>query len=179
MKLSESILLGSTVVTPKAGVLHSSRENAGCVLGMAAIASGCTFVPLQRQIPVKDLRTVNVEDIWGPWLLRVVTRPWDCRPPITLSALRLKEITAYLFDRGSAPLPREMRIKDIIAHLFDHHCMSKRNWTSTTPIARPLRRRSRMAKDPPSLRGERQRKTSARPGCSLNLPEGLRKFPRL
>jgi hypothetical protein len=39
-----------------------------------------------------------------------------------------KEITAYLFDRGS-PLPREMRIKDIIAHLFDHHCMGKRNWT--------------------------------------------------
>ena len=129
MKLSEAILLGSTVVTPKAGALHFSGENAGCALGMAAIASGCTFSPLQRQIPVKDLRTVNVEDIWGPWLLRVVTRPCDCRAPITLSALRLKEITAYLFDRGSAPLSREMRIKDIIAHLFDHHFMGKRNWT--------------------------------------------------
>jgi hypothetical protein len=129
MKLSEAILLGSTVVTPKAGVIRSSRENAGCALGMAAIASGCTFAPLQRQIPVEDLRTVNVEDIWGPWLVRVVTRPCDCRAPITLGALRLKEITAYVFDRGSAPLPREMRIKDIIAHIFDHHCMGKRNWT--------------------------------------------------
>ena len=129
MKLSEAILLGSTVVTPKAGALHFSGENAGCALGMAAIASGCTFSPAQRQIPVKDLRTVNVEDIWGSWLLRVVIRPCDCRAPITLRSLRLKEITAYLFDRGSCPLPRGMRIKDIIAHLFDHHVMGKRNWT--------------------------------------------------
>jgi len=128
MKLSEAILLGSTVVTPKAGALHFSGENAGCALGMAAIASGCSFSPAQREIPVKDLRTVNVEDIWGPWLLRVVIRPCDCRAPVTLSSLSLKEITAWLFDRGS-PLPRGMRIKDIIAHLFDHHVMGKRDWT--------------------------------------------------
>jgi len=135
MKLSESILLGSTVVTPKAGALHFPGENAGCVLGMAAIACGCTFSPAQRQIPVKDLRTVNVENIWGPWLLRVVVRPCDCRAPITLSDLRFKDITAYLFDRGSGSLPREMRIKDIIAHLFDHHVMGKRNWTLDRLVA--------------------------------------------
>jgi hypothetical protein len=129
MKLSEAILLGSTVVTPKAGALHFYGENAGCALGMAAIASGCTFSPAQRLIPVKDLRTVNVEDIWGPWLLRVVIRPCDCRAAITLRSLRLKEITAYLFDRGSGTLPRGMRIKDIIAHLFDQHVMGKRDWT--------------------------------------------------
>jgi len=129
MKLSEAILLGSTVVTPKAGALHFSGENAGCALGMAAIASGCTFSPAQREIAVKDLRTLNVEDIWGPWLLRVVIRPCDCRAPITPSSLRLKEIAPYLFDRGSGTLPRGMRIKDIIAHLFDHHVMGKRDWT--------------------------------------------------
>ena len=129
MKLSEAILLGSTVVTPKAGALRFSGQNAGCALGMAAIASGCTFSPPEREIPVKDLRTLNVEDIWGPWLLRVVIRPCDCRAPITLSSLRLKEITAYLFHRGSGTLPRGMRIKDIIAHLFDHHVMGKRDWT--------------------------------------------------
>jgi len=81
MKLSEAILLGSTVVTPKAGALHFYGENAGCALGMAAIASGCTFSPAQRLIPVKDLRTVNVEDIWGPWLLRVVIPPAAVAPP--------------------------------------------------------------------------------------------------
>ena len=129
MKLSEAILLGSTVVTPKAGALHFSGENTGCALGMAAIANGCTFSPAERQIPLKDLRTGNVEDIWGPWLLRVVVRPCDCRAPIKLSRLRLKEITAYLFGRGSDTLPLGMRIKDIIAHLFDHHVMRKRDWT--------------------------------------------------
>lgn len=135
MKLSESILLGSTVVTPKAGALHVPGENAGCALGMAAIASGCTFSPAERQIPVKDLRTLNVEDIWGTWLLRVVIRPCDCRAPITLRGLRLKDISAYLFDRGSGTLPRGMRIKDIIAHLFDHHVMGKRNWTLDQLVA--------------------------------------------
>ena len=129
MKLSEAILLGSTVVRPKAGSLRFSRENAGCALGMAAIAAGCTFVEPLRQIPGKDLRTVNVEEIWGRWLLRQVVRPCDCRTPITLRDLHLKQITAYLSDRRSAALPREMRVKDIIAHLFDHHVMVKKNWT--------------------------------------------------
>lgn len=135
MKLSEAILLGSTVVTPKAGGVHFSGENAGCALGMAAIACGCTFSSAQHEIPVKDLRTVNVEDIWGRWLLRAVVRPCDCRAPIRLSRLRLKEITAYLFDRGSVPLPRGMRIKDIIAHLFDHHVMCKKDWTLDQLVA--------------------------------------------
>lgn len=80
MKLSESILLGSTVVTPKAGALRFSGENAGCALGMALIANGCTFSSRQRQFPIKDQRTLNVEDIWGRWLLRVVIRPCDCPP---------------------------------------------------------------------------------------------------
>jgi hypothetical protein len=93
MKLSEAILLGSTVVTPRPE-LFISGENTGCALGMAARANGCTFSPAEHQIPVKDLCTGNVEDIWGPWLLRVVVRPCDCRAPIKLSRLRLKEITA-------------------------------------------------------------------------------------
>ena len=135
MKLSESILLGSTVVTPKSGALRFSGENAGCALGMALIANGCTFSPAQRQIRAKDQRTLNVEDIWGPWLLRVVIRPCDCPAPVKLTRLRLKEIPAYLFARWSGTLPRDMRIKDIIAHLFDHHVMAKRNWTLDQLVA--------------------------------------------
>ena len=135
MKLSESILLGSTVVTPKAGALRFSGENAGCALGMALIANGCTFSPARRQIPAKDQRTLNVEDIWGRWLLRVVIRPCDCPAPIKLTGLRLKEIPAYLHGLGSGSLPRDMRIKDIIAHLFDHHVMGKRNWTLDRLVA--------------------------------------------
>ena len=109
MKLSEAILLGSTVVHPRAGSLRFSRTNEGCALGMAAIAAGCTFTAPLRQIPVKDLRTVNIESVFGPWLLRVVMRPCECQPE----------------------LPREMRIKDIVAHLFDVHVMEKKNWTLT------------------------------------------------
>jgi hypothetical protein len=43
MKLSEAILLGSTVVTPKAGGQYFAENQAGCALGMAAIARGCSF----------------------------------------------------------------------------------------------------------------------------------------
>lgn len=107
MKLSEAILLGSTVVSSRAGGLRFARTNEGCALGMAAIAAGCTFGRPIRQIPVKDLRTGNVESIFGPWLLRVVMRPCECQ----------------------AELRRDMRIKDIIAHLFDVHLMEKKDWT--------------------------------------------------
>lgn len=107
MRLSEAIVLGSTVVHARAGSVRFSRTEEGCALGMAAIAVGCTFVGPLRQIPVKDLRTVNIEAVFGPWLLRVVMRPCECQHEF----------------------PREMRIKDIIAHLFDFHVMEKKNWT--------------------------------------------------
>lgn len=113
MKLSEAILLGSTVVHPRAGSLRFSRTDEGCALGMAAIAVGCTFSRPPRQIPVKDLRTTNIESLFGPWLLRVVMRPCEC--PRELS--------------------REMRIKDVIAHLFDVHVMEKNNWTLADLVA--------------------------------------------
>jgi hypothetical protein len=133
MRLSEAILLGSTVVHPRAGSLRVSRTNEGCVLGMAAIAVGCTFTKALPQIPVKDLRTVNIEFVFGPWMLWVVMRPCECQ----------------------WPLPREMRIKDVIAHLFDVHVMEKKNWslqqlaewvegwepresTASTPIDEPI-----------------------------------------
>lgn len=107
MRLSEAILLGSTMVRSRAGSLRFERTNEGCALGMAAIAAGCTFSRPIRQIPVKDLRTGNVESIFGPWLLRVVMRPCECQ----------------------AELRRDMRIKDIIAHLFDVHIVEKKDWT--------------------------------------------------
>src|SRR5215470_16161750 len=102
MRLSEAILLGNTVVHPRAGSLRFSKTNEGCALGMAAIAAGCAFRTPPRQIPVKDRRTVNIESIFGSWLLRVVMRPCECQ----------------------SEFPREMRIKkDVIAHLFDFHMM--------------------------------------------------------
>lgn len=129
MRLSEAILLGSTVVKPKAGALRFSDENAGCALGMAVIASGGTFEHARSPFPEIERRTLNVEDIWGPWLLWLVPRPCDCRVPLMVNRLRLKEIAAYLRHPLSDALPRKMRTKDVVAHLFDYHVMEKRDWT--------------------------------------------------
>ncbi len=107
MKLSEAILLGSTVLAPQAGRQYSSETKAGCALGMAAIANGCTFRPT-TQFKQNDRRTLGVEGVWGSWVLTIVGRPCKCWRWVA---------------------PREMRIKDIIAHLFDYHVMEKKNWT--------------------------------------------------
>ena len=107
MKLSEAILLGSTVLAPKAGRQHFSELKAGCALGMAAIANGCTFRPV-TQFDEKDRRTLGTEGVWGNWVLTEVRRPCECWRIL---------------------VPREMLIKDIIAHLFDHHVMRRKNWS--------------------------------------------------
>jgi hypothetical protein len=107
LKLSEAILLGSTVVRGRAGRLRFSHTGEECALGMAAIAVGCTFGRPLRQIPVENLRTANIESVFGSWLLRVVMRPCECPPELT----------------------RGMRIKDVIAHLFDVHVIERKNWT--------------------------------------------------
>lgn len=108
MKLSEAILLGSTVLTAKAGGQYFDELEAGCALGMAGIALGGRFVPVVGEVAEKERRTLGAEVVWGNWMLQVVMRTCDCMP------LRV---------------PRAMRIKDIITHLFDYHFMEKRDWT--------------------------------------------------
>jgi len=107
MKLSEAILLGSTVLAPKAGGQLFTEKQAGCALGMAAVARGCSFRPVTH-FDQKDKRTLGTEGVWGRWVLTPVARPCQC--------------WRFL-------MPREMRIKDVIAHLFDHHVMRRKNWT--------------------------------------------------
>jgi hypothetical protein len=114
MRFSEAILLGSTVVTSEAGWVDFSKTDSGCALGMAAAAQGCTFGPGSNPIAEKDRRTLNSEDVWGNWLLRVVMRPCQC---------------------WDFQTPREMRIKDVVAHLFDYHIMERRNWTLDQLVA--------------------------------------------
>ena len=113
MKLSEAILLGSTVLSAKAGGLHFSEGQAGCALGMAAIAEGCRFVRASPPLDGRDRRTLGAEEVWGEWLVHTVTCPCRC----------------WRF------IPPKMRIKDIIAHIFDFHVMAKRNWTLEQLVA--------------------------------------------
>ena len=114
MKLSEAILLGSTVLAPRAGGQHFSETQQGCALGMAAVARGCTFHNVIWPVHDRDRRTLGVEGIWGAWVLEQVERPCDC---------------------WRIWIRRKMRIKDIIAHLFDFHIMDKRNWTLEQLVA--------------------------------------------
>jgi hypothetical protein len=114
VKLSEAILLGSTVMAGKGGRQVVPETLEGCALGMAAMARGCTLRRVTEPVPEKDWRTYGAEGLWGNWVLRIVMRPCDCQH------LRV---------------PREMRIKDVIAHLFDHHVMAKKNWTLEQLVA--------------------------------------------
>jgi len=115
MRLSEAILLGSTVMKPKPGALRFANENSGCALGMAVIASGGTFVRREHPVPETERRTLNVEDVWGAWLLQRVVRPCNCGVPLVLNRLSRKKTVTHprypIFH-----LPREMRVKDILAH---------------------------------------------------------------
>lgn len=108
MRLSEAILLGSTVVTSKTGKLISHDASTGCALGMAAIAGGCTVHSVSGPIPPSERRTLGTEDVWGRWVLATVECPCECSP---------------------SQIPLEMRIKDIVAHVFDLHVMQRKDWT--------------------------------------------------
>lgn len=114
MKLSEAILLGSTVLAPRAGGQHYSETQEGCALGMAAVARGCTFHTVVRPVDDRDRRTLGAEGVWGTWVLEHVERPCDC---------------------WRICIRRKMRIKDVIAHLFDFHIMGKKDWTLERLVA--------------------------------------------
>ncbi len=101
MRLSEAILIGSTVVKPKAGTQFSAEEQAGCAIGMAGVAIGASFssVPDGR-------REGGLESIYGwEWTGRRVHLPCWC----------------FVFQKKS--------IAWTITHIFDTHVMLKKNWT--------------------------------------------------
>ena len=114
MKLSDAILLGSTILTPQAGRQYSAETQSGCALGMAAVARGCTFRRVFCRSDDRDRRTLGVEEVWGVWVLRNVLLPCDC--------WRLR-------------IPHKMRIKDIIAHIFDYHVMAQKDWALEQLVA--------------------------------------------
>jgi hypothetical protein len=107
MKLSDAILLGSTLLAPQAGRQYSAENQSGCALGMAALARGCTFHTVHA-VPPQERRTLGVEGVWGTWTLALIRRPCKC---------------FFLL------VPRKLRVKEIIAHLFDYHVVRKKDWT--------------------------------------------------
>jgi hypothetical protein len=139
MKLSDAILLGSTILTPQAGRQYSAETQSGCALGMAAIARGCTFHRVFCRFDDRDRRTLGVERVWGNWVLQNVPRPCNC---------------------WSLWIPRKMRIKDTIAHIFDYHVMQQRDWTLEQLVMRVKRVEHNF--DPPPARWDIRNDPSAR-----------------
>jgi len=108
VKLSEAILLGSTILAPKPGVQFVAEKQEGCALGMAAIANGCTYGPPQDPEKGESRRTIGTAGVWGEWVKKQVARPCSC----------------WFF------VPRKMQIQEIIAHIFDRHIAGeKKDWT--------------------------------------------------
>ena len=107
MKLSEAILLGSTVVKPKAGTQFDSDEHSGCAIGMAGTAIGAGF----RETP-GGCREGGLHTIMGwEWTAKQQRLPCWCLPL------------------------RKRSMAWTITHIFDHHIMGKKNWTLERLVA--------------------------------------------
>jgi len=114
MKFVEAMELGSMVVKPTPGLMMNAANQAGCALGMAAEAKGCTWgdpVPrLDNESDddyLKRARTTNMELFW-PWLAHSVAFPCDC----------------YKHRSSDSDMA-----KVVIAHLFDEHVFGVKDWT--------------------------------------------------
>lgn len=117
MKLSEAMLVGSTVVHPEPGHLIAEDQGAGCALGMAAVGlglkTGPSYMPGYELHPASTMRTGNAELVY-PWLLtKDVRRPCRC----------------WLVPHEWKFMPRHMMARDILVHLFDQHVFGKKDWT--------------------------------------------------
>lgn len=112
MKFSESIIIGSTVVKPRAGVQFDPDSHSGCAIGMAVIGSGGRYHagPPPQGTHLKDgQRSLAIEVVFGEWLRDRRTFPCSCKRLLVL--------------------PRRGMIKDIVTHLFDLHVMIEKDWT--------------------------------------------------
>jgi hypothetical protein len=143
LSLADAILMGSSVVKPKAGVQHEQHgeEQAGCALGMANIAAGAKYVnmtPEQRlylQMSGENARSYGASAVWGNWVKKIVPRPCSCvertmqemYAMIRANSSQMLYCEQYLAFKLLDP---KMPIQDIITHLFDYHVMADpATWT--------------------------------------------------
>jgi len=134
LTLADAILMGSSVVKPKAGVQIASTEGPqeGCALGMANIAKGVTYrnpTPsehYQELLYGQRKRSQGTADVWGQWVKQIVARPCECREK---TQAEISRDTRPMLEATLGPrwvfklLDPKMEIQDIIPHLFDVHVM--------------------------------------------------------
>jgi hypothetical protein len=75
MKLSEAILLGSTMLAAKPGGQYFSETKSGCALGMAAVARGCSFQRATRPINENERRALGAKGSGASGFYA-----WSCDP---------------------------------------------------------------------------------------------------
>lgn len=101
MKLSEAILLGSTMIKPKAGVFITPDGKQGCAWGMVGAAAPASYP--------------NFATMAGR---RSETQPCNCATTLIIgSGLRYQE-RAFTFS-----------LSDWIVHVFNCHVMTVKDWT--------------------------------------------------
>ena len=89
MKLSDAILIGSAVVTPRPGKVYFRDENSGCAIGMAVIGAGGKWI--QRGLD-------SVEFLhWWPWVHNFAKRPCHCQSVKPIA--RVGSLIPHLFDQ--------------------------------------------------------------------------------
>jgi hypothetical protein len=120
MKLSDAILLGSTILTPRAGQLYSAETHSGCALGMAAVARGCTFrrvfcrlAPANRPTP---LQLPHIFDYHG-----MAQKDWTLEQLV----MWVKQVE---HDFDSPPASRDIRDDPFAQQLVEEWQRNEREW---------------------------------------------------
>jgi hypothetical protein len=118
MRLSEAILLGSTVVKPLRGVGLTTKGE-GCAIGMALKAAGAPMIPWYAVNPeILGLSDQDYRRFW-PWKDKLcgIDLPCTC------------EAQELMCGRGDV-VPRSSinTIHAIIVHLFNQHVIDG-SWT--------------------------------------------------
>lgn len=93
MKLSEAILLGSTVLTPSSGTYFVYSERRGCALGMALVA---TKPPAWMEAPHMGVEP-TLKYAW-PWLWNAVVGPLPCSCDYMCTPTSIRGLIIHLFD---------------------------------------------------------------------------------
>jgi SRSO17 transposase len=99
MKISEAMLLGSTMIQPVAGVHLDTFNSAGCAMGMVNIAAPSLWKELGHRCRITQVKT-----------------PCDCT-------------VGFISRMQRGPVYRANNLMMTIVHLFNDHVMTKKDWT--------------------------------------------------
>lgn len=98
MKFTEALVLGSTVLQPKAGMYLSEDNSKGCAIGMAGYAIGLR-ARILGPVLKDDFDTGAVQAHW-PWLKQRIPSVCVCVniPSVSNHSVTIFEFIVHMFD---------------------------------------------------------------------------------